>query len=87
MKGYAMSTFANQANKVALYSPPQINRRLPKKEPRPRQVKSMTIAAGFRCYDGVVICRDSEQTSGQSKSYIDDDNREIHIGDTIRAID
>jgi hypothetical protein len=29
----------------------------------------MTIAAGFRCYDGVVLCTDSEHTSGQSKFY------------------
>jgi 20S proteasome alpha/beta subunit len=29
----------------------------------------MTIAAGFRCHDGVVLCTDSEHTSGQSKSY------------------
>ena len=54
---------------LGLYSPPQFNWRLPKKEPRPRQVKSMTIAAGFRCHDGVVLCTDSEHTSGQSKSY------------------
>jgi hypothetical protein len=29
----------------------------------------MTIAAGFRCYDGVVLCTDSEHTVGQSKFY------------------
>jgi len=69
MKGYAMRRFASQGAPVALYSPPQIYRRLPKKEPRPRQGKSMTIAAGFRCYDGVVLCTDSEHTVGQSKFY------------------
>jgi hypothetical protein len=29
----------------------------------------MTIAAGFCCHDGVVLCTDSEHTAGQSKSY------------------
>jgi hypothetical protein len=29
----------------------------------------MTIAAGFRCYDGVVLCTDSEHYVGQSKFY------------------
>jgi len=44
-------------------------RRFPKGEPKPQQVKSMTIAAGFRCFDGVVLCSDSEHTEGQSKFY------------------
>jgi 20S proteasome alpha/beta subunit len=29
----------------------------------------MTIAAGFRCFDGVVLCTDSEHTAGQTKFY------------------
>jgi len=64
-----MNKSATATTEAGLYSPPQINRRLPKKEPRPRQGKSMTIAAGFRCRDGVVLCTDSEHTAGQSKFY------------------
>jgi 20S proteasome alpha/beta subunit len=29
----------------------------------------MTIAVGFRCVDGVVVCTDSEHTAGQAKHY------------------
>lgn len=64
-----MNRFASRDIKVALYSPPQINKRSPEKEPRPRQVNPMTIAAGFRCHDGVVVCTDSENTVGQAKFY------------------
>src|SRR5579859_305972 len=53
---------------VLVYSRPQYQR-LPRKEPQPKQVKSMTIAAGFLCSDGVVLCTDSEYTAGQSKHY------------------
>jgi len=55
------------SSKPGLYFPPQVNTRLPKKKPVPPQVKSMTIAAGFRCFNGVVLCTDSELTAGQSK--------------------
>jgi hypothetical protein len=41
-----MSDLAIRTNIVALYSPPQINRRLPKKEPRPQQVKFMGEEGG-----------------------------------------
>jgi 20S proteasome alpha/beta subunit len=54
-----MSRFASQAPAVALYSPPQFNKRLPRQEPRPQQGKSMTIAAGFQCADGVLLVADS----------------------------
>jgi hypothetical protein len=64
-----MSGLSAGTSKIGLYSPPQINRRLPKKEPRPQKVKTMTIAAGFRCHDGVVLCTDSEHYVGQSKFY------------------
>jgi hypothetical protein len=64
-----MGRFAISADRIGLYSPPQINRRLPKKEPGPRQVKSMTIVSGARCYDGVVLCTDGEHYVGQSKFY------------------
>ena len=56
-------------SRIGLYSPPHFKRRLPRKEPRPQQGKSMTIAAGFRCRDGVVLCTDSEHTAGESKFY------------------
>jgi 20S proteasome alpha/beta subunit len=42
------------------------------RRPEPQKIarrKPMTIAAGFRCLDGVVICTDSEHTAGQAKFY------------------
>jgi 20S proteasome alpha/beta subunit len=64
-----MGGIAVKAEESKLYLPLEINTRLHPKEPRPRQGKSMTIAAGFRCSDGVVICTDSEHTAGQAKHY------------------
>jgi 20S proteasome alpha/beta subunit len=64
-----MTEFSISTERIGLYSPPRFNRRFPKHEPAPQKAKSMTIAAGFRCHDGVVLCTDSEHTSGQSKSY------------------
>ena len=40
----------------------------PKPTPR-RTPKAMTIAAGFKCRDGVLLCADSQITSDQGKTY------------------
>ena len=34
---------------------------------QPPRSKSMTIAAGFRCFDGVLLATDSQHTAGQGK--------------------
>ena len=62
-----MSRFAVSTDKIGLYSPPQSNRRLPKKEPRPQQGKSIPIAAGFRCRDGVLLLADSQHSAGDNR--------------------
>jgi len=59
--------------------------RFTKANPKPQRAKSMTIAAGFRCFDGVVLSTDSECTAGQSKFYdkkifeAKADNAEVYI--------
>ena len=51
----------------AIYSPPQIDKRLPKEEPGQKKAKSMTIVAGFRCRDGVLLLADSQHTIGDAR--------------------
>ena len=80
-----MSRFASQASEVALHSPPQFNRRLPTKEPRPQQVKSMTIAAGFRCLDGVLLVADSKHNIGDA-SYSGPKIWEVECGESGSSI-
>ena len=80
-----MSRFACQASEVALHSPPQFNRRLPTKEPRPQQVKSMTIAAGFRCLDGVLLVADSKHNIGDA-SYSGPKIWEVECGESGSSI-
>ena len=62
-----MNGFATQPRRIGLYSPPHFKRRLPSEEPRPQQGKSMTISAGFRCRDGVLLLVDSQHSAGQTK--------------------
>ncbi len=38
-----------------------------RKEPKPQKARSMTIAAGFRCFDGVLLATDSQHSAGLSK--------------------
>ncbi len=42
----------------------------PKPKPEPKrlpQVKAMTIAAGFMCSDGIILCADSEHSDEITK--------------------
>jgi len=38
-----------------------------RKEPKPQRARSVTIAAGFRCFDGVLLVADTQHTSGYEK--------------------
>src|ERR1039457_6537895 len=62
-----MSELDVDSKGIRLYSPPQFNGRFPKHEPAPQKAKSMTIAAGFRCRDGVVLLVDSQHSTSNMK--------------------
>jgi 20S proteasome alpha/beta subunit len=56
----------------------------PKIERLPKGRKALTIVAGFRCHEGIVLCADTQETVGASKRNIPklrfEPNHRSHIG-------
>jgi hypothetical protein len=69
-KCHGYRQYGHQITEFALYSPPPMGKRLPKEEPRPQRGKSMTIAAGFQCIDGVLLLADSKHKAVRGVTHL-----------------